>query len=269
MRWSVFRETLRRELRPTLFWGAAIAGLGFITTAVLPDQAGMQDMVTALEAMPPFFFQMLGIEDLSVLASPAGFIAFRFFLTASVLLAVWAVLSGMNVIMNDEARGIANMVVALPLPRWQLVVEKVLAYVPLAVLIPMFGVGGLALGIASNPNAQTDLTPLVLAGLAMAPVALVVLALTVLAGAAIPRRAFVGGIAGGFVAVSFMLKSVANLARSDAGDALAQLSVFEHADAVAIISDGFPVLNALVLLAIAAGLIFAAVRLFERRDLAA
>lgn len=269
MPWSVFWETLRRESRSTLFWSLGLAFYGVVTTAILPDQAGMQQMVESMEALPPFIFQMLGIEDMSILATPAGFIGLRYFLTAAVLLAIWAVLSGLNVVTNDETRGIANMVVSLPLSRSRILMERILASVIPALVIPLAGVGGLALGMGINPNAQTDLTPLILAGLMLTPVSLVVLTLTVLVGAAVPRRGLVAGVAAGFVAVSFLLKSVASLARSDFGDTMAELSVFQHADAVAIIRDGFPVVTALILLALAAVMAVVAAGFFQSRDLAA
>jgi ABC-2 type transport system permease protein len=269
MRWSVFWETLRREGRSTLFWSIGLAFFGTVTTSILPDPAGMQEMVEALEAMPPFIFQMLGIEDMSVLATPEGFIALRFFLTATVLLAVWAVVSGLNVLTNDETRGIANMVFSLPLSRSRVLLERILAYILPSIVIPLAGVGGLAFGMAVNPTVQTDLTPLVLAALMITPVALLILNLTVLIGAAIPRRGLVAGAAGGFIAVSFLLKSVASLARSDFGNTMAELSVFQHADALAIIRDGFPVATALILLALAVVMAVAAASFFQRRDLAA
>lgn len=269
MSWSVFWDTMRRERRSTLLWAIGLAFLGIITTAILPDPAGMEQIVETLESLPPFIFQMLGVEDLSILATPAGFIGLRFFLTAAVLLAVWAVFSGMNVITNDESRGIANMVVSLPVSRSRIVVERILAYIFPALVIPLAGVGGLAIGMAVNPYAKTDLTPLILAGLMLTPVALVILNLTVLIGAAIPRRGLVAGIAGGFIAISFLLKSVAGIARSDFGDAMAELSVFQHADAVAIIRDGFPTVTALLLLALAGAMAASAVVFFQRRDLAA
>lgn len=269
MPWSVFWDTLRRERRSTLLWAIGLAFLGIITTSILPDPAGMEQIVETMESLPPFIFQMLGVDDLSILVTPAGFIGLRYFLTAAILLAVWAVFSGLNVIMNDESRGIANMVVSLPVSRARILVERILAYIFPALVIPLAGVGGLAVGMAINPNAKTDLTPLFLAGLMLTPVALVILNLTVLIGAAVPRRGLVAGAAGGFVAISFMLKSVAGIARSDFGDTMAELSVFQHADAVAIIRDGFPAVTALIMLVLAGAMAAFAVMFFQRRDLAA
>jgi hypothetical protein len=50
---------------------------------------------------------------------------------------------------------------------------------------------------------------------------------------------------------------------------MAELSVFQHADAVAIIRDGFPTVTALLLLALAGAMAASAVVFFQRRDLAA
>lgn len=269
MPWSVFWETLRRDWRATLLWGGALAFFGLFTTAILPDPEGMKQIVDALDVVPAFLWQLLGVDDLSIIVTPAGFIGLRYFLTATMLVAVWAVMAGLNVTVNDETRGIANMLVSLPLPRWRIIAEKMLAHIPLAVLVPLGGFAGLLIGIALNPNAQTDLPPLLLATLNLTPTALLILSLTVVIGAVIPRRGVVGGLAGGFVAVSFILKSVAGLAKSDFGDAMAQLSIFKHADALAVIRDGIAPLPSLILLILAASVAYAAVVLFQRRDLAA
>lgn len=268
MPWSIFFETVRRNLRGTLLWGGAFALLAFTVAAFLPDQAGMQDMLAAFESLPPFLFQMLGVDDITVLLTPAGFIGFRYFLVAAVLIAVWAVLSGLNVITNDEAQGITDVMLGLPVPRWRLLVERVLAYIPPAVVIPQMGVVGLMIAMAANPNARTDLLPMAEASLMLTPVALIVLSLTVFVGALLPRRGLVSGVATAFIAVSFVLKSVAGIARTDFADSLAEFSIFQQADAVSVISTGFPVVTALVMLGIAAALVGVSIGLFQRRDVA-
>lgn len=268
MHWSVFRETLRREIRGTLFWSLGLAFYGLVVTMVLPDQAGMQQMVESMDALPPFIFRILGVEDIGVLVTPAGFLAMRYFLIAGIMLAVWAVLSGLNVVTNDETSGITNMVVSLPVSRQRLLIERVLAHIVPALIIPMAGVGGLALGMVINPNARADLTPIILSSLMMTMVALPVFTLTVLLGAVIPRRGLVLGMAGGFVAASFVLKSVANFARSEFGNTMAELSVFHHSDAMLILRNGFPVVTAFIMLVLTVLMAFAAARFFQRRDLA-
>lgn len=269
MLWSVFWETLRREWRTTLFWGLGLAAFGLLTTGILPDEEGMKQMVEAFNVVPGFLWQLLGVEDISVLLSPQGFVGLRYFLSASVLICAWAVVSGLNVLVNDETRGIANMMIALPLPRRRIIIEKMLANIPLAVVVAFGGFFGLVFGIVINPNAQMDLAPLVLGTITLLPVALLVISLTVLIGAVLPRRALVVGLAGGFIAVSFILKSVAGMAKSDFSDALAQLSIFTHTDAMSVIRDGFAPVTAILILAIAAGLTYASIMVFERRDLAA
>lgn len=264
---SVLWETLRREVRGALLWSMGLALFGIISVLVLPDQAGMEQLVDGLNAVPQFLWQLLGIDDLAVLATPAGFIGLRYFLTAAVLVAAWGVIAGLNVTVNDEVSGTSNMVLSLPVARARLVAERLLAYVPLALLIPLGGMVGLVVGMALNPNGQTDLGPLLNASLVLVPVSLLILCLTAAIGAFIPARALAGGIAGAFVAASFLLKSVANVARSDFGNTMAQLSVFEHADALKTIRDGIAIVPTLTMVIIAVGLALIAVRRFQSRDL--
>jgi hypothetical protein len=96
-----------------------------------------------------------------------------------------------------------------------------------------------------------------------------VLSLTILLGTMFPRRGLAAGLAGAFVAVSFVLKSIAGIAKSDISDALAQLSIFQHADALTVIRTGFAPLTALILLVVAIVMTLGAVGVFQRRDLVA
>jgi hypothetical protein len=50
---------------------------------------------------------------------------------------------------------------------------------------------------------------------------------------------------------------------------MAELSVFQHADAIAILRDGFPVVTAVIMLILAGIMAASAVGFFQRRDLAA
>lgn len=268
MRGSNFVETLRREWRSVLLWSFGFFGYGMLTVGILPDAEGMQQMSEALGAVPNFVWQMIGIQDVSVLATVSGFISFRFFLTASMLLSVWAVISGMNVTLNEEVNGISNMVFSLPASRTRVIVEKLAAYVPLAVIIPVSGLLGLVIGMSLNTQASTDIAPLVLSTIAMVPVAVLIVSFTAFVASVMPRKVWVASIAGGFVAVSFFLNSIGGMLRSDLGTAMQQFSVFHHSDASRVLLNGFPLIAALVTLIVAAALVAASTRLFTRRDLA-
>lgn len=265
---SIFSETLRREWRGTLFWAIGLAVYAIITAMILPNAEGMAQMTGVLEGMPPLIWQLLGVEDITVIASPAGFFAVRFFMAVAVLLAVWSVLGGLSVTVSDEVRGISNVLLSLPIPRWRVIIEKLAAYAVLAVPVALGGHLGLVMGMQLNPNAQTDAGVLFQVTLAMLPMMLLILALTALVGSILPNRAAVGGIAGLFVAVSFVLKSVAGIAKSDFGDFMAQLSIFQHIDALGVIRGGLAPLPTLVMLGIAAVMTAAAVAFYQRRDIA-
>jgi len=268
MRGSTFIETLRRAWRSTIMWSAGFGAYGLVVVAVLPDPEGMKKMAEALTAVPAFVWQMVGVQDVSVLATTGGFIAFRYFLTASVLLAVWAVLTGMNITLNDESAGISNMVFSLPISRMRVQLEKFAAYLIPCAIIPLSGVVGLMAGMALNPHAATDLPPLVFSALVLVSVGMLIMCFTALIAVILPRKAWVASIAGGFVAVSFLFNSVGGMLRSDLGTAMQQFSVFHHSDASRVLLNGFPLVAVIVMLIVAGALMAASTRLFMNRDLA-
>lgn len=267
MKWTIFAETLRRQWRGMLLWSLGLFGYGILTTAIVPDPEGLKQMASLLNSLPAFIWQALGVPDVSTIATPLGIISLRYFLTAVIVLSVWGVLAGMSITLNDETSGISDMLFSLPVKRGRVVAEKLLAMVPLVFVLVLSGWAGLAVGMQLNPYASSDLGVLLQASLNMVPITLFVLALTTLLGSILPRKALVGGIAGGFLGASFMLNMVGNVARSDVATALQQFSVFHHAEATNLLLNGYPWSAMLVMLAIAAGLAFLSVRMIDQRDL--
>ena len=85
--------------------------------------------------MPPLLLQAFGMTDAAQLATPAGFLDFGFFSYMMLVLAAYAVIAGLSVTANEEDRGIMDVLLSLPIPRWRLVVERFLAYALILVLI--------------------------------------------------------------------------------------------------------------------------------------
>src|SRR5204862_37745 len=63
------------------------------------------------------------------------FLGFGFFGYVLLVLAAYGVIAGLNITANEEDRGILDITLSLPIPRWRLVLERLLAYTLILALI--------------------------------------------------------------------------------------------------------------------------------------
>src|SRR5450631_3015554 len=127
---AVFLEQLRRTWRGSLLWSLVVAGMGLYIVLLIPDSKLLKQYGDLLSSMPPFIINMAGGSgaDAAFIATPEGFLAFGFFGAVMLVVSGYAVLAGLSLTANDEDRGILDVVLSLPLPRWRLVLEKFAAY---------------------------------------------------------------------------------------------------------------------------------------------
>ncbi|MBC8099205.1 MAG: ABC transporter permease subunit [Armatimonadetes bacterium] len=266
---TVLRETLRRNVRGTLYWALGFAAYGWMSMVILPDRSALAQYVSLMQSMPSSMMQVFGLEDASVLASPEGFLGFSYFLYMMVVLVVYAVLMGLNITANDEDSGIMDIVLSLPLPRWRVIAEKFAAYAVLMTVIVLLGHVGLLIGMQLNPFAAgIDPNKLLAGTLNMLPSGWMVLAVTALIATIVRRRGTAAALAGVFVAASYLLDTLGSSANSAAGDALRAVSFFKYYDATHVLATGL-VFTSFVGVIVVAGVVLAgAVLMFQRRDIA-
>lgn len=265
---EVFKETLRQGWRSTLFSAIGIGVFGMYVMFLVPDAAGLEGYVRLMEAMPPAMTQTIGLEDPAQMASPQGFIGFTFFTFGAVLLSVFAVFGGLGITANDEELGAISPLLSLPLPRWRVVAERSLAEASLTLIIVLGAWAGLMISKSINPAAaEIDGAMLLQACLAFMPLLLVVMSMTAVLGTLLRRRVIAGALAGVFVATSYLLNSLGSAAGPGVGDALQRLSIYNYLDGASLVTSGFDVGSAAVMLLIAAGLVGLTAFLFDRRDI--
>lgn len=264
---AIFLETLRTAWRAALYAAIGLGLFGMYAMFLLPDTAGLSGFVKLMEAMPREMLQLAGIEDPAIIGTPEGFIGFAFFTYGAVMVSIYAVFAGLSITANDDDAGVMNMLLALPLPRWRVVIERAAAQAVFAVVIAMVGWGSLAAVGSFNPTAAAlDPGTLLQASLAFVPVMLVVMMVTALLGVVIRRRSVAGAAAGAFVAISYLLDTVGGAAGTGLGDALERASIFAYFDGTALASSGLDTAMVVVLTAVALLLTAVTVGLFERRD---
>lgn len=270
MNGSVFVETLRRGWRTALYWGMGLAFYALYVVMIFGTDEGTRAEIADLMAtkLPGFIGQAFGIpDDVNFLISTMGFLSFTYFTYVSLILAVWAVLTGLGVTANDEDSGTMNMILALPLPRWRLMLERIGANLVILCIIVTLGLLGTLGALQLNGVTDVDTGGMIGASLGLMLVEAVILAVTALLAVLVRRRSLAASLAGGFVAASFLLKTLGGAADSSIGTALQNISVFYHFDSAGILQHGLAFGSVMILLIALGAVSWGAVQLFQKRDI--
>lgn len=264
---AVLLETLRQSWLQMFYWGAGLGLMGFATVLFVPEVDFLNQMVALLATLPPVLLAAVGIgDDLSFVATPAGFVAVGFFGKALLFMAAYPVVAGVRVTMGEEEEGTMDMLLSLPVPRWQVVLEKFVAYLlgiaTLAVLV--FVCVWLGAEIAS---VELDMGRLAETVISVTPILTFILAFTVLVGTLVRGRRLMLGIVTLFVLGSFMLDAVGAVVAEYGVDTLRNLSFFRYYDSLSVMQNGMVVEYALLFYGLALLLLLASVWRFQRRDI--
>ncbi|HET8840480.1 MAG TPA: ABC transporter permease subunit, partial [Ktedonobacteraceae bacterium] len=139
--------------------------------------------------------------------TPEGFVTFRVMeLVLPVFLCIWAILAGARLLRGEEEQGSLDLVLATPLPRTRLLLEKVSALILALLLIALlFTLGSLA-GEASL-KIHVDSGRALLAGLNLSLLAFFFATLTLLISQFTIGRGVAAGWGGGLLVLSVLLDS--------------------------------------------------------------
>lgn len=266
MKGSVFKEILRQTWPQMLYWGVGLGLMGLFIIVIVPDAAGLQAMTDFFARMPPFLLQAVGVgDDISFLATPEGFVTVGFFGKTLTMLALYPVLVGLRVTLFEEDNGTMDMLLSLPVPRWQMVVEKFLAYTVTMLVIVILIFGGLWLG-TQLVDYELNVGRLAVTSLNILPSMLLILAFTILMGALIRGKKLAIGITAAFVLGSFMLDTIGDMATGTFAENIRWISFFNYYDSTSVMKNGIVWGNVALLMAITVVLLGTSLYFFQRRD---
>lgn len=262
---SVFGKVVHDQWRMVLGW-AAFAGIWpAMYVALYPSIGALGEMQKMLEKMPPGIREFFASASLD-LGSPEGFLNMELFtFVAPLLVLAYTVVVAGGATAGEEESGTLDLLLANPVPRWRIVVEKSIAFVIGTIVI---GIGmwiGAAVGAAAV-NIQLDMW---LIGQAIASAVLLGYALGGLAlaiGAFTGRRWLAASVALMVAIAGFFLNGLGALV--DWLEPWRPLSPFYHYIANDPLTNGLDIGHVLVLVAWAVIGGIVAVIAFERRDLA-
>jgi ABC-2 type transport system permease protein len=260
---SVFGKTLWDQRRGIVIWALAVAAVGVLYAAFWPTM-NTPELITFLEAYPEGLMEALGFTDIT---SPAGYLgATTYGLLGPVLVIIYATMLGGRAIAGEEEDGRLEVLLAHPVERWQVVLQRGAA---MAVALVAAGVAlWLAMLVAAGPADFTEIGP---NRLAAATVQLVLLglvfgSLALLVGAATGRRAIASAVVGALAVASYLAN---NLAPSVDAIAWSQkASPFFYYNGGKPLVNGWQLADGLILLATCLVFVALAVLAFRRRDVA-
>jgi ABC-2 type transport system permease protein len=254
---------MREEQRSLLGWIAGLIGFCIIMLAIYPTIHGNQGFSKLLEAYPESLKKLFNVADYTT--GPGYLRSEVFSFMAPLLIAIFAILWGSDLIAGEEDRRTIDLLLANPITRRRVVIEKWLALC--TGIIVLCAALELALGIL-GPLFElhvgwTPLTAVVL-GSGLFAIAFGTLALAL--GAATGSRAIARGASTMLAVVTYLLSTLAQLVTWLRP--LRPASLWYHALGTDPLKSGFHLGHLSVLVITTLVIALFAVITFDRRDLA-
>lgn len=263
-----FRRTVRERRRWLIGWSLGIIALVTLNIGFWPsfkDKAA--DMNEIVNNMPDSIKSLFGMGGGVDPFSPIGYLSSQIYAFMLPLLLLIAGIGVAASLAGDEEHGLLETSFALPVARRRLVIDRWLSVVTLTgtLSVVTFLV---VLATARTVDLRVGTAALWWASVTVSLLAWAVSGLALVVGAWTGRRGAAITVAAVVAVVSYVITGLA-----DAGigffESLEPASLFTHYDVLHTLVEGTPPVNALVLLAIAAGCPVLASWLIERRDLRA
>jgi ABC-2 type transport system permease protein len=244
-------------------WQIIGFGLALLSMAALVVLVWPAYRSTVANIQLPEAVQALLGSDLSY-ATAAGFVSAEFFSWIPILLIVYAVIQGTGAIAGEESAGTIDLLMAQPLTRPAMVLQKCAAVVAGSALTVAIGYLGFGLTIPFV-TIEISLGDAALASANMLPITLMFFSLSLWLGAVAPNRAYAAGGAIGVATAAYFANTIA------AG--VHQLSGLRFASPFYYYGAGLPLVKGIdwahvsVLLGVAALFAALTLRSFQRRDI--
>lgn len=260
---SVFGKALRDQRRSFVGWSIAVAAVGVLYAAFWPLMV-TPEMKAAMDAFPPALLEALGYDDITTAAGYVGSTTFG--LLGPALIIVFAAATGGSAIAGEEESGRLDLILAHPVSRWSVALQRFAAIVAGMLLVGV--VLAAALVAISGPAQLDDIgtANLVAASLHLAVFGIFFGAVALGVGAATGRRSFVYAAIAVVAIGGFLANNLAPMVDEIAF--LRDISPFHFYEGGEPLRNGLQVADVGVLIAASAVLVTLGCAIFDRRDVA-
>lgn len=260
---NLYKHEILSRWRMIFIWGILLTLWASIYISVFPEVGEQFTEFADMEIMLAFNMDMATME---------GFISSVVVQIMPLILGFYVITLATNTLGGEEENGTLELVVAMPLKRWQIVTMKTLALLTFIFLILLVFSAGCALVlnlvIASNPDMVINITEmqLFIALLASYPLMVALFGISLFLSAFMPTRRSAVAVMIAFYLGSYVANSAGGMVTSL--EWLETLSLFNYLNTSAsVFTDGPSSSDVLILLAI--GVLFFGLALwsFEGRNI--
>ncbi len=264
---SIFAKSIWERRRSILWWVAGMVALAGVTVAFYPsirdDAETFEDL---FESFPSELLSVFGIEDAASLVTATGLVNSRLYAgIGPVILAVLGITIGTAAIAGEEDRGTLDLLLAQPVTRTQIVVEK---FAAAAVLIGLVVVALFVTLLVLDPIVDLgfSVSGMFAANVTLGLFGLLFCALALAVGSATGNRGVTLGVSAGATAALFFVHGLAPLVDDIAW--VAELTPFHWLQDPNPLANGLDVLAVLLFVVVTGGLVAVAIWGLNRRDIA-
>ena len=259
---DILLKALRDQQRGLFWWFVGIVTLMFVTVLLYPSVGAAPEMELLFEDLPPAIEIFVG--EIADITSPEGYLNSQLFaLVVPILFMIYCIGQGSGAIAGEEAAGTMDLLLANPVPRWVLVLEKFGAMLAGGIVLGLANVVGIAAGViivdmdvSLGRVSETTLGALLVGYLFGA--------LSLLLGAWTGKRGLSIGVSVGVGVATYLLDGFALLV--DWLEPYRYLSPFHYYTNNDPLYNGLDPVDSLVLIVLTAVFVAGAVFTFQRRD---
>lgn len=258
---AIWSKSLREHRVAIISWGIALGLVAMATLAASPQitTVGSQSAISQITQSFRFF------GDPVAMSTPQGYVTWKTLGMMPVLLGIWAVLAGASLTRADEERAALELVLAEPISRTRLLMEKVVAFALSLLLVGLMIAGGVVLGQALA-RLQVDVWAALLIGLNVSLASFIYGALALFFSQFTRRAGSAAGLAGVYMALDFVVAGVGRSVDGWSGIERVTINFYYELSKPLIASYGVNPGAMLVLLALSVALVGASLWLFAHRD---
>ena len=260
---SIFLKTLRDLRGQILVWCLALGIPSAAVIAFFPSLQGATELQDFLRILPEPIQRMIG--DPSLMATLEGFLKMKLFDgSLPMLLSLFAIIHGAAAIAGEQERGTIDFLMAQPVSRPRVVLEKFAAIAAATVVIAAVISVGLVAGTLIA-GLEADLGWLVLATFTLVPCALVFGALALVGSCVFRRPRHAMMLSGAVFGWSLFLQMLFPM--TGAPQPWRTLSVLYYGSASLPLGQGLQLGYVMVLLVLIVVLVGVSVWAFQRKEL--
>jgi ABC-2 type transport system permease protein len=260
---NLLLHELRVRRGAIIGWGI---GLILFVLIYLPVYPSMQEQLQAFDIESIAIYQAMGISSMNTLEGYSSSTIVQFI---PILLGIYALINGTATLAGEEDNGTLELLVAMPLARWQIVTIKAVAMVIATLLIAlMAALGAVGVFLAIEGQIETTMTAMDLFWAVMSgwPLALALMMISLFLGAYLPSRRIASVVATLVFIVSYFGNSVANL--TDQLEPMRPIFLFSYLNiSPQVFTEGVNGSDMAVLLATAVFFFLLALASFQRRNI--